>query len=131
MPFKLNGRSPVFSSGGILALAALCALGLGSPATAETSIHDEAASAPGVYRVGKTGIHCYQEPCPWRGIIPVDAEGKPARWPIWSGNEPPALQGEEADRQQIAAAWANDECLTVEGRFADATLQIRRIVGPC
>lgn len=128
---KTNGRARVSPRSIVLPLVALSSFGLSSPAGAQPSMNERATSAPSLYRVGKTGIHCYQAPCPWRGIVPLDAEGNRARWPIWSGEEPPALQGHESHRRQIATSWENDECLTVEGRFANATLQVLRIVGPC
>lgn len=99
------------------------------PASAQPLVN--APPAPSLFRVGKTGIHCYKAPCPWRGIIPLDEEGVAARWPIWSDDQPPALRGSKAQRQRIVSAWADDECLIVEGTFIEATLRVRRIHGPC
>lgn len=85
----------------------------------------------GLFRVGDTEIDCYKEPCPRRGIIPIDAE-QPHKWrPIWSGDAPPPMRGSKADRQRIALAWADYKCLFVQGSFRQGTLDVRKINGPC
>ena len=114
----------------LLAVAALAVLSGGAPAAPVPEL-DAAPAHDGLFRVGTTGILCYQEPCPRRGIVPVDAED-PGRWrPIWSGAKPPALQGSAGDQRHIAAAWADGGCLIVGGFFVEETLHVRQIHGDC
>ena len=91
----------------------------------------ESRAYSGLFRVGDTGIDCYKEPCPRRGIIPIDAQ-QPRRWrPIWSGETPPPIRGNRADRQRIVSAWAGDQCLLVQGTFLHGTLDVKKINGSC
>jgi hypothetical protein len=85
----------------------------------------------GDFRIGPTGIRCVKAPCPWRGIVSLNADGPRARWPIWSGEELPPISGSDADRERIANAWRDRACLIVEGRFAEGALAVHRIKGDC
>lgn len=114
----------------LLAVPLIAALGMAALPSAAVASSDQ-PSRYDLFQVGKTGILCYQEPCPRRGIVPLSSEGAAARWPVWSGQQPPALQGRKSERRQIEAAWAEDRCLTVEGALIGGTLKIRRIVRPC
>lgn len=114
-----------------LAGAAVLALLSGAAPPPPVPELGETPAYSGLFRVGDTGIDCYKEPCPRRGIIPVDAQ-QPRRWrPIWSGETPPPLRGSKADRRRITSSWADDGCLLVEGAFMDGTLHVQQIQGAC
>lgn len=99
-------------------------------------------TAPILLRVGDTGIRCLRAPCPWRGVVPVDAEGVagPAD-PAYAGDAPPVIAAAPEVMDQVRAeiwrAWAAGGCLMVLGRFerrgaaAMPILSVERIVGPC
>lgn len=85
----------------------------------------------GVMRVGATGIMCVREPCPRRGLIRVDDEGK-AEWrPFWSGDKPPEIRADADTQRRIAEAWDEFGCLMVQGRFEKGELTVDRIIGDC
>jgi hypothetical protein len=83
-------------------------------------------------RVGHPGIHCYKEPCPWRGIALVDGEsGSASMRPLWSGSAPPKMDAASDDEQFVVEAWREFGCVLVEGGFDGTTLTVDRIVGDC
>jgi hypothetical protein len=98
---------------------------------------------PGLFRVGDTGVRCLKQPCPWRGVVPVDDEsvapGTVA--PAYAGDAPPviAARAELLDqlRREIWRTWAAGGCLLVHGRYdrrgaaAVPVLAVDRIIGPC
>lgn len=110
-----------------IAAALVAASALAAPAAAEPPLPS------GLFRVGGTGIMCVREPCPRIGFVPLDGAGQRKRsWPVYSGGEPPELEGAEADRAAIRAAWSPDGCLIVEGAFTQPRrFSVRRIAGPC
>lgn len=91
---------------------------------------------PVLLRVGDTGVRCLKEPCPWRGVVPMDSEE-----PAYAGDAPPVIAADAGSMAQIRSeiwrAWANGGCLVVSGRFDRAgtsglpVLSVARIVGPC
>ena len=98
---------------------------------------------PGLFRVGDTGVRCLKQPCPWRGVVPVDDESVAAGAvpPAYAGDAPPviAARAELFDqvRREIWRAWAAGGCLLVHGRFdrrgaaAMPVLAVDRVIGPC
>ncbi|WP_342237388.1 hypothetical protein [Inquilinus sp. OTU3971] len=103
-----------------------------------------APEAPsGLFRVGDTGVRCLKQPCPWRGVVPVDDESVAAGTvpPAYAGDAPPviATRAELLDqvRREIWRAWAAGGCLLVRGRFerrgaaAVPVLSVDRVIGPC
>lgn len=111
------------------AIVAVLLGGASPPAPVSDLIEPPAYS--GLFRVGDTGINCYKEPCPRRGIVPIDTE-QPRQWrPIWSGDTPPPMRGSKAHRQRIATAWSDHKCLLVRGTFMDGTLDVQTIDGSC
>lgn len=115
----------------VLAGAVVLALLGGAAPSPPMPEQSETSSYSGLFRVGDTGIDCYKEPCPRRGIIPIDTE-QPRRWrPIWSGETPPPMRGSSADRRRIVSAWADDQCLLVQGTFMHGTLDVQKINGSC
>lgn len=83
-------------------------------------------AADGRLWVGRTGIMCYQAPCPWRGVIAAD-DGTL----LWSGDELPALDATPADAERLNDSWAAFECLAVDGQFAAGRLAVETILGAC
>lgn len=115
-----------------LAFAALLVIaGSGCPHPMSARASADAPPAPSLFRVGETGILCYMEPCPRRGIIPLGAEDAVPQRPIWSGDRPPELRAGEAEQRRIASTWEENGCLIVEGTFVEGVLAVRRIHGPC
>jgi hypothetical protein len=104
------------ASSAVLISAAL----LVSPSQAESM-------AIGLLNVGATGLHCYQAPCPWRGIFFANGRGRP----LWSGEALPAINANAGGRQAISTAWEEHACVTVEGAFDGRTLTVRRVLGNC
>lgn len=97
---------------------------------ADARSEPEPAPQSNLYRVGATGIHCYREPCPRKGIVPV--ENRSRLHPLWSGTTPPALRGADHDRRRIVEAWEKDECVIVRGLLLpDAVLEVEQVIGPC
>lgn len=109
-------------------------LGLSAPAGAADLLPVSPVEQSGAFsmlRVGDTGIMCYMEPCPWRGVVRVDPDGAPIRpSAIWSGEEPPPIAGAPADAERVRNAYAQG-CVLIEGRMADAVLEVRRVLGDC
>ncbi len=105
--------------------AAVIALSLASATPAN------GADWPETLLVGKTNIYCVQEPCPWRGIRPADNDVAGPAGLLWSEQTLPELDGSDADVNRLSAAWSDNECLVIEGRFVGLTLQVDRIVGAC
>ncbi|MFE0752984.1 hypothetical protein ACFW16_03440 [Inquilinus sp. NPDC058860] len=101
------------------------------------------ATPPGLFRVGDTGVRCLKQPCPWRGVVPVDDESVAAGTvpPAYAGDAPPAIAAQpellDQARNEIWRAWAAGGCLLVHGRFerrgaaAVPVLAVDRIIGPC
>ena len=103
-----------------------------------------AQEAPaGLFRVGDTGVRCLKQPCPWRGVVPVEDEGAApgAAPPAYAGDAPPVIAARpellQQARTEIWRAWASGGCLLVHGHFdrrgaaAVPMLSVDRIVGPC
>jgi hypothetical protein len=90
------------------------------------------AAAGSLFRVGRTGINCYREPCPHRGVTPVSSadQSAPAQ-PIWWGDTPPTILGDVEDYRVIEAAWDDFRCVLVEGEFDGEMLTVRRVAGEC
>lgn len=98
---------------------------------------------PGLFRVGDTGVRCLKQPCPWRGVVPVEDESVAAGTvpPAYAGDAPPVIAARaellEPLRREIWRAWAAGGCLLVHGRFdrrgaaAVPVLSVDRIIGPC
>ena len=84
--------------------------------------------------VGKTGINCVKEPCPWRGIVDLDNPSRNPLRPHWHGKQLPATYGQPADVARLQRAWDDGECLEIEGKFGDdgaPWIEISKIIGPC
>lgn len=85
-----------------------------------------------LWGVGTTAWLCYQPPCGWRGVFPVDAEGTRGRpLSIHDQPEPPAMRGMPADLARIREIYADHGCVLVEGHFDFGILKVRRVVGDC
>jgi uncharacterized protein len=103
----------------------------------EASATPVATAAPathGLFRVGRTGINCYREPCPWVGIVPANADGSASTpWPVYSGPNPPPMTGDASDLSRIEQAWAEQGCVLVEGRLGrpPVTFEVIRVLGDC
>lgn len=94
-------------------------------------ISPEPPGAFSTLRVGLTGIMCYQEPCPWRGVVEVGPDNAPIRpSAIWSGDEPPPVAGAPEDVETVLDAYAQG-CVLVDGRMLDGVLEIRRVLSEC
>ncbi|MCJ8151771.1 hypothetical protein [Shinella sedimenti] len=93
----------------------------------------------GRFSVGRTGIMCTTQPCPWLGIVELDNPGHDPLRPLWANVEMPKLRASHEDAARIAAAWEAHECLVVDGSFyTDAAdieglpvLRVRSIIGNC
>jgi hypothetical protein len=105
-------------------LFALAALGLSSGWT-----HADVDTR--TLRVGSTGILCYMEPCPWRGIVDVGRPHAGLNRPLWWGNELPPMEGPAADKDRIVEAWDAYECVLVEGDFDGRVLRVNRLLESC
>lgn len=116
-------RVPRFLLVATAALATACtaATGPATPAVAEPPL-------AGVFQVGRTGILCVKEPCPWRGIIHREAA---TRWPLWRKDELPALEADAETRRRLQRAWDEYGCLLARGTFDGTKLTVERIVGNC
>lgn len=101
-------------------------------APAAAPILADTPAETGQWMLGRTGILCYAEPCPWNGVRPMRADGT-AGWPLSRENlpEPPSIRASDADRARIAATWAASGCLLVDGRFNGGVLVIDHILGDC
>jgi hypothetical protein len=94
----------------------------------------EAAAGEHLFRVGRTGINCYREPCPRLGIMPARPDGRPsAGRPAYSGPTPPAMKGSASDLARIERAWSERGCMLVEGRLVQspASFEVFRVLGEC
>ncbi|WP_157959781.1 hypothetical protein [Devosia submarina] len=80
-------------------------------------------------KVGKTNILCYQEPCPWNGVMPADQPIAPHKT-LWSGDMPPPLRGVSEDRAHIRENY-REHCTLISGRFRQGVLEVAEILGPC
>ncbi|WP_152613493.1 hypothetical protein [Inquilinus limosus] len=124
-----------------LALTAAVAVLAATLPFAGAAGREEAPS--GLFRVGDTGVRCLKQPCPWRGVVPVDDESVAAGTvpPAYAGDAPPVIAARpellEQARNEIWRAWASGGCLLVHGRFerrgaaAVPMLSVDRIIGPC
>jgi hypothetical protein len=90
-----------------------------------------AGTIAGMFRIGPTGIYCVKAPCPWRGIVKLDADGKPEGRPLWAGDELPVIEAEAGVRDSIATIWRASGCLIVEGELHGDRFAVARIVGDC
>lgn len=105
------------------ALAVACAASTEPAPTATTE-----PPLAGTFQVGRTGIHCVKEPCPWRGIIHREAA---RRWPLWRQDNLPALVADDETRRRLERAWDDYGCLVVRGTFDGRTLTVEQIVSEC
>ncbi|MGK9170050.1 hypothetical protein KXR53_27295 [Inquilinus limosus] len=124
-----------------LASTAVAAVLAATAPLAGAAAQEEAPSS--LFRVGDTGIRCLKQPCPWRGVVPVDDESVAAGTvpPAYAGDAPPAIAAPpdllDQARNEIWRAWASGGCLLVRGRFdrrgatAAPVLSVDRIIGPC
>lgn len=82
--------------------------------------------------LGSTGIFCYQPPCPWTGIFPIERDGTRGR-PLsqFDQRQPPPLRASAADRSRIEAAFAEGDCVVAEAHFEGTIMVVRRLVGDC
>ena len=104
-------------------LAALAILTATGGAAAITS------APPTLLNMGRTGIQCYTQPCPWNGVWPADQAAQPSNL-IWSGPTPPPMTGKEADLARVRGEYLQG-CVMVEARFWDGVLTVGRIAGGC
>lgn len=86
--------------------------------------------------VGSTGIYCVTQPCPWRGIVELENSLRDPLRPLWNGDTLPVLRASAEDAARIEAAWAEGQCLEIEGAFyADIggapVLRVYHILGEC
>jgi hypothetical protein len=95
------------------------------------SLKNSAAAIEGIFRIGRTGIHCMRKPCPWRGITKVREDGLTEGKPVWTGDELPILESSPADRDRIRSSWRDSGCLLVQGRFEVQRLVVRHVTGDC
>ncbi len=87
-------------------------------------------SAPSMpLKVGRTGIHCYAQPCPWNGIWPANQAPEPNNL-LWSGPTPPPMTGKPADLARVRSDYL-EGCTLVEARFSGGELALDRIIGSC
>lgn len=78
--------------------------------------------------VGATGILCYKEPCPRRGIVDASHSEPALKALLWSGHTLPPMEGDEADLRRIERAWNNSESVLIEGKFESGLLHVERIL---
>lgn len=81
------------------------------------------------FQVGRTGIFCYQEPCPWNGITRADKPVRPHTL-LWSGDTLPPMRGSAEARAHLLENY-REHCTLINGRFQDGVLEVARILGPC
>lgn len=86
-----------------------------------------------LWGIGRTGVMCYMEPCPRRGIFPVSADGQERGFPIsrLDQPEPHFVSADPFVTQSVATAYSDGSCLVVEARRIGDGLDILRIVGQC
>ena len=112
-----GSETPHINMDGLVATVQRCEA-TSLPAQADTPGAGAHLTIDGLFRVGRTGINCYREPCPRVGIVPAYPDGRPsARRPVYSGATAPPLVGHLSDQRRIKRAWADQECLLVEGRL--------------
>lgn len=112
------------------ALAFALALGLTGAANAEMLPLPTAGET--YWGLGTTGIFCYQEPCPWHGVFPINQDGTRGR-PLShvDQRQPPPLRADETARARIEAAFEKGGCVVGEGHFEGETLVVRGLLGDC
>ena len=81
--------------------------------------------------VGKTNILCVQAPCPWRGIGRDENFRSGPAGLLWSDDTLPRLDASPEDARRITSAWANDDCLAINGTLIGTTLHVEKIIGAC
>jgi hypothetical protein len=93
----------------------------------------KAAAGEHLFRVGRTGINCYREPCPRLGIMPARPDGRPAGRLAYSAPTPPTMKGSVSDLARIERAWSERGCVLVEGRLvpSPASFEVFRVLGEC
>jgi len=108
-------------------------LGISPDAADATDTAAPAVAAAGsLFRVGRTGIVCYREPCAHRGVTPASsADPSAPAQPIWWGDTPPTILGDVEDYRVIEAAWDDFRCVLVEGEFDGEMLTVHRLAGEC
>ena len=106
---------------------------IGAPSQANARIgssQNSAAPIEGVFRIGRTSIHCLRMPCPWRAIIKIRVDGLADSRPLWAGDELP-IEASPADRQRIRTSWQSSGCLLVRDRLEGQRLVVRHVTGDC
>jgi hypothetical protein len=104
-------------------LAAIIILSAAGGAAAMTT------SASPQFKVGRTGIHCYTQPCPWNGVWPADRAAQPENL-VWSGSAPPPMTGDANDLARVRSDYL-EGCTLVAGRFSKGVLAVDGVVGEC
>ncbi len=80
-----GSETPHINMDGLVATVQRCEA-TSLPAQADTPGAGAHLTIDGLFRVGRTGINCYREPCPRVGIVPAYPDGRPsARRPVYSG----------------------------------------------
>lgn len=92
---------------------------------------NEGNAGIGRLAVGKTGIQCMTQPCPWRGIVDLDDNMREPLRPLWSGSDLPALAASDEDAARLRDVWSDHGCLAVFGAFDGKTLRVDKILGNC
>lgn len=105
---------------------------------AEALLPDSAAPAmgrgirePAELRIGPTGIYCFTEPCPWKGIVLTDETDEVPGHILWWGTDLPQLDATPEIMIEVAETWKNDTCLNVMGQLFENTLIVMDILGEC
>lgn len=85
-----------------------------------------------LWGIGRTGVMCYMEPCPWQGIFPISRTGERG-FPLSRQNQPaPRFTSEDPKvAEAVANAYSEGGCFIVEARAVGNSLDITRIVDDC
>lgn len=83
----------------------------------------------GNLRVGRTGILCYQAPCPWYGIARANQSINPYAL-LWSGDTLPTMRGSSEDQDYLRENYG-EGCTLVNGRLRNGVLEVAKILGSC
>ena len=125
---------PVRSTIAALFLGVSLALAAQPSARADETARNQPGLAPDtqLWGIGSTAWLCFQPPCGWRGVFPVDDEGTRGRpLSIHDEPDPPAMRGMPADLARIRETYADHGCILAEGHFDYGILKVRRIAGDC
>lgn len=102
------------------------------------ALADEAEPNARRLSIGSTGVLCYMEPCPWRGVVDLNDQNRDPLRPIWDGAQVPSLSADAPVIEQIRAVWEARQCIEVEGAVVETALgdkppvlRVDKIVGDC